>query len=596
MMNESRLGNSAICLVIVLTLYVASSPIYVYGALTGTVSGKVLDEYDEGMRNVEIKVYSSDGAYIRTSHTSSDGSFSLTLEIGRSYTLHFWKEGHARVTKSAALKVYQEEVMLGDIVLLKALRLFYKVLSLVASPGDLLMLPFTVSNIGDETEIVEFSVTEPEDWETRILDQIGEVTKVNLVGGESLDLQLEVVIPETAIGSNDLSLVAAGKTTSTLDFTVLVDTGEVDYRETKIMCTEPWQVVSTGSSAAFSLSVENNFKDDIYLLYIENPSLPNGNWTASFYSGTKNVRSIGIETLENSLLTLLVEVPEEAAPDDYPFRVYASGSYSITSIVLTITVRSVPRKIDLVYPFQSQTALTDQSLSYPIKVVNEGEQTEKIFLGINRTADMLVWDITFSNNELTLDPKGAEWVTLSVKSPGVVEAGIYSMNVTASTEDGELKRVIPIVIEIVADYILEIVDIQPINPQVASGEKIDALITVRNIGQSPVTRVRLDVNSTAISNIYTTPVDILALEPMSSVSYYVSISPEIRLTPGDYLVEVQAESLETQSSVRGFVVSVVSPIPWFWISIAITVIATSLAIIAIERLISKYGIRIQIRK
>ena len=197
---------------------------------------------------------------------------------------------------------------------------------------------------------------------------------------------------------------------------------------------------------------------------------------------------------------------------------------------------------------------------------------------------------------MTLTPRSSEWITLSVKPPGVVEAGTYSINITASTEDGELNATIPIFTEIIANYLLEIMNIQPVNPEVAQGEKIDIIVTVRNMGESPVTRIRLDVNSTAIPNVFTTPVDILALEPMSSVSYYVSISPDIRLTPGDYLIELQAESTETQSSARAFFVSVVSPIPWFWITICITVIATCLAVIAIQRLASKYGIRIRIRR
>ena len=170
------------------------------------------------------------------------------------------------------------------------------------------------------------------------------------------------------------------------------------------------------------------------------------------------------------------------------------------------------------------------------------------------------------------------------------------MNITASTEDGELKMTIPIVTEIVANYLLEIVDIQPISPEVATGERIDVIATARNMGQSPLTRVRLNVTSAAIPNIFTTPVDVLALEPMSSVRYYVSVLPGTNLTPGYYLIEIQANSAETQSNVRAFNVSVVSPIPWFWITIAITIIATSLAIIAIERLITKYGIRFRIRK
>jgi len=591
--------SAVICSLIVLTLHLATSPIFVQGALTGTVSGRVVDENGQGMRSVEIQVYSGE-VYVKTASTSSDGSFNVTLDVGGSYKLYFSKAGYAEVTKTASVSYYQEKIKLGNIVLLKALSLSYYVLSLVANPGDTLMLPFTVSNIGEEAEEVEFLVTKPDGWTTRILDKVGEVTRINLLAGASLNLQLEILIPRTADGENSLSLTAAGKTSSTLDLTVTVGTGGTDSTddstEAKITCAEPWQVVSTGSTVTFELVITNNVDDDVYLLYINNPSLPNENWTVSFYSGTKEIRSIGVERYQSSLVTLLVDIPEDATSADYPFRIYAAGSYSITSLVLAVTVRSVPRGIELVYPFPSRTALIGQELSYPIKVVNEGEQNEKIFLGVNRTSDLMVWDISFSKEELMLPPKGEEWITLNVKSPGIVGAGIYTMNVTASTEDGEVKKVIPIVTEIVAQYILEITDIQPINPQVATGERIDVIVTVRNIGQSPLTRIRLKVNSTGISNIFTTPIDVLALEPLESVRYFVSISPETRLTPGGYLIELQAGSIETESSLRAFVLSVVSPIPWFWIYICLTIIATALAVIVIQRYVSKYGIKFRLRR
>ena len=404
----SHLSNLAICLMVVLVISMGKYSVLVRGELSGTVSGRIIDEYDQGMDNVEIQVYSSDEVLVKNESTSSDGSFSMDLGLGREYVLYFSEEGYAAFTKTILLRS-QEPVDLGDIILLKALRLFYTVLGLVARPGDELVLPFTVSNIGEEAEVVEFSVAKPKGWTMRILDQIGQVSKIYLLTGASLNLRLVVTVPQTSAGDYKLSLSATGKTGSTLDFTVTVDTGEIDYTETSISCSEPWQVASTGSVATFDLMITNNVKDDIYLLYIENPSLPNKNWTTSFYSDIKNVKSVGIEELQRSLITLLVEVPSDAAPNDYSFRVYASGTYSISSMVLTITVRRIPRGIDLVCPFQSKTALTGQGLSYPIKVVNEGEQSEKIFLGINRTPDIMVWDISFSESELTLPPKREEW-------------------------------------------------------------------------------------------------------------------------------------------------------------------------------------------
>jgi len=109
----------------------------------------------------------------------------------------------------------------------------------------------------------------------------------------------------------------------------------------------------------------------------------------------------------------------------------------------------------------------------------------------------MTWDTSFSEYELTLAAQESVWITLDAKPPGIVE----------------------------------ITGVQPINPQVYSGEKIDVIVTVGNLGQSAITKTRLNVDSTAISNIFVIPLDILALEPIASVDFYIRISPNIGLTP-----------------------------------------------------------------
>ena len=104
------------------------------------------------------------------------------------------------------------------------------------------------------------------------------------------------------------------------------------------------------------------------------------------------------------------------------------------------------------------------------------------------------------------------------------------------------------------------------------------------------------MDSTVIPNIIVTPLDILALEPKATASFTVRISPDPNLTPGDYPIEIQAESSETKSSARTIMISVTSPIPWFWISIGIAVIATALVVIAVQRVASKYGVKFAFRR
>jgi len=356
-----------------------------------------------------------------------------------------------------------------------------------------------------------------------------------------------------------------------------------------------WQVTYPGKNLTFNLQIKNlSPYRDYYFIYIDNPPLPE-NWTANFYIQDIKVKSFSIPPQEMIPLTLMIHVPEDAEPKDYRFRVQIEGNYASTSHALTVTVEQPPsirRQISLTTPFPIQSILTGQNASYPIKVKNEGEITERIFLEANMTSEMMYWETYFSQIQLLVDAESGEWVMLTVRPPEIVKPGDYQVNVTASTEDGELMVTLPLTIRVFADYQLEITGFQPINPQVATGESGEITVTVRNKGRSTLSRVRLEVNST-IPNILVTPLAILALEPEETTTFMIRVSPNIDMTEGDYLIHIQAVSDETESSVRSLVVSVVSAIPWFWISIGITVIATALAVIAIMKVISKYGVKVE---
>ena len=128
-------------------LYLSISPIYIHGQAAATVSGRVVDEDGRGIGNVRIEIYSPDGALVKSMETSSDGSFIFQSKVTLARrTFRFSKDGFVNVTKTLMLSE-GETIELGDIVLLKAVRLTTSILGIAASPGDKLTLPFTVSNL-----------------------------------------------------------------------------------------------------------------------------------------------------------------------------------------------------------------------------------------------------------------------------------------------------------------------------------------------------------------------------------------------------------------------------------------------------------------
>ena len=437
----------------------------------------------------------------------------------------------------------------------------------------------------------------PEGWKADFYFQNKRVKEIGIERRQSVSLTLLVEIPEDALpGDYHFTVHAEGEySTSEITLSVTVESLPVKY-EVDIYCPHEWQVTSPGKNLTFNLYLENNCpKRDNYLIYVDNPPLPE-NWTARFLLEDREVKSFSMPPGGKAIITMIVKVPENALPGDYKFRVKVDGNYADATQGLAVTVEEIKREISLFCPFPSKSILAGQSISYPISVTNKGGRSEEVILEVIPTEETLGWDITLSESRLILAPKESRWVLLNVKPPEIVKEKTYIISVNGSTADDKLSSTLKITTKILAIYLLEITGTQPINPQVYSGDKVDIIVTVRNLGESTLTGVRLKVNSTAISNILVTPLDILALEPKATANFNIRVSPDSNLTPGDYYIEIQAESSETKSSVRTIVVSVSSAIPWFWISICITVIATALLVIAIQRVISKYGIKLGIRR
>ena len=471
-----------------------------------------------------------------------------------------------------------------------------------AFPGETISFELSLKNptyIYDSFLVYIDDPQLPENWTASFYFDNRRVRGISVQPRQSVSLVLQLTIPDdTSPGDYRFKVVAEGEysiATQTLIGTVM-SVQPIDDLE--LFSPVDWQVTYPDNNLTFSLRVKNLAPEpDDYLVYVDGP-LPE-NWTANFYSEGKKVKSFSAAREETVSLIVEICVPEGATPGDYRFRVQIDGEYASATKGLTVTVERLPpilRKISLLSPFQFQSILAGQTTYYPIKITNEGQRAEKVFLVVNATSEMMTWDFSFSEDQLTLDSQESVWIRLDVIPPAIVEEGDYTVNVTASTEDGELEPTLQTTTKILGDYHLEVTGIEPINPETSSGGKIDVIVAVRNLGQSPLTSINLNVKSAAISNILVSPLDILALEPMASVNFYLRISPNTNLTPGDYIIEVQAESSETKSGGRSFAVSVVSPIPWFWISICITVIATALAVIFIQRLTSKWGIRVRVRK
>jgi len=573
--------NVAACFLIILTLYVTISPVRVAWAAEATVSGRVVDEDNQGLTDVKVEAYSSVPVFLsRITYTDSDGYFSVPLPIDK-YTFHFSKPGYA--TKSISLDTSLESPNLGDVVLLKALRLSSPVLSRVASPGDKLMLPFTVSNIGEDPEMVEFLVSKPEGWSTRIIDQTGEVTKLNLLTGTSLNLQLEVIIPLTSIGNNNLTLTAAGKTNSTLNFTITVKPSDKSI----ISCQFPGKSTTPGETVRFQVRVKNPFGVEMrFRVAVDSIPL---NWTA--FVKTAGGEAVTEVTLDNSeFVDLIIEVtpPVTARIGEYGILVKAESSDGkvTTSLPLNITLTEAgEEEIQVAAKFLKVTVEAGKVVQCPITIINSGETNRTLLLSVVESPTD--WKVAFKSGTvevsgLYLTAGKSENLVVEVTPPSTANIGSYAVPVQVESEDGVVRIRLELKVTIIGSYALSL-EPSTLLTSATVGGSTTFTARITNKGQTPVTVLRLNVDAPQGWETSVTPAQVESLKPRESSTFTVVVKTPDNTVAGDYLLTLKGLSDQVESDEVQIRVTATAPTSWGLIGIGIAAVMVVALIVVFKK-------------
>lgn len=217
-------------------------------------------------------------------------------------------------------------------------------LSTVANPGEKLLLPFAVSNTGENMETVDFSVSNAGGWATRVLDQNGrEIKNAVIASTTTSTLTLEVTIPVASSGANTITLTATGKTVATLDFLINIE----PTNESIIFCRFPGKWAILGDPVTFQVELRNPFSFETRFV-ISVDSLPSG-WTASIKTADdEHVTEIILGAEESVNLAVEVESSSSATADEnYDFSVKVeSVNHNITESLPLSVVLSEPEAFD----------------------------------------------------------------------------------------------------------------------------------------------------------------------------------------------------------------------------------------------------------
>ncbi len=540
---------------------------------TAIVSGRIVDENNNGMNGVEVDAYTPGNVLIKSTQTSSNGSFSIEVPIADTSSLQFSKDGYAEVTKTVSLKFEGETVNLGDITLSEALKLTSSILSTVTNPGGQITIPFTAGNAGSTPETVAFSVSYPVGWSAIVLDSSGhQVESTSLASNLASNFQLEVNVPLGSAGAQNLSLIAAGATTSTLNFTVNVES----TNESIISCQFPGKSASPGDTIGFQIALMNPFSVEMRFK-VSMDSVP-ANWTASIKnSNGDSVTEILLSAGES--VNLMVQVDSFASAttgQTYGLAVKAeSDDNNVTdSLPITVALTEATNEVTLTASLPEIAITAGNVAGYSVTIVNLGVADRLLFLTIVPPSG---WTAIFKSGSvevttLYLYAGNTSALTIAVTPPSTVSVGSYVIPVQVKSESGVVLDELNLTTTVTGSYDMTL-GLSTYLTTATSGGTATFTATVTNSGYSTLTGVVADITlpESAWSNAVT-PVQVGTLNPKESATFTVVVTTTDTTVSGDYMVTVTGSSDQVSSDSSQVRVTVSTSTSWGIYGVVIAVI------------------------
>jgi len=571
-LNErSRLATLLVVILLVITLM----PITITHADTlGNIHGTVIDENGDPIEDVKISVYLNTGSLDEIEYTNKNGYF--RLDLGGTYTFVFEKEGYVtfekdvQVTQAPTDDPSEDIVKMGKLEMQNTLSLSASVVKRLTTPGNKLTLDFTITNRGSDAEDIVFSVDAPEDWETKILDDIGEIENILLESG-SAKYYLEIMVPETATSIETITLNATGTSTASLNFTITpkVYTDEITLKSTYLSISEELE-----ETISLPLTVSNVGEVDKRItLQSETPS----DWELSFITGSDLVvKTLLLEAGDSEQLTIELETSDGVAIGDYTVLVSAldiNGAV-LDTLELDVNLRESISEIEVISSFSEVTVEAGESVTFPLAVWNQGEADALTIFTVPVIPEN--WDASFISDDLEIasiriGAGESESIELIVDPPNSVASGTYDLVVLIESDDGG-QHTLEFTIEVGGSFEIDL-DLSTLYTSGKIGDTVSFTAKVTNEGQTAITTLFVEADVPDDWEATITPTQVDTLSPRSSSTFTVTVELPSDAEAGDYLVNMQALSDQLESDETDVRITAQASNTWGYIGVGIALVA-----------------------
>ena len=326
----------------------------------------------------------------------------------------------------------------------------------------------------------------------------------------------------------------------------------------------PGLTVKAGDSLDFDLDFTNGSGSG-FSAALSIASIPEG-WTGYFEGGGSEISHVYVKSGDNdAAATFCVTVPAEAEQGTYTISLRAAGGGFSSTLTLTLTVdQEEAGGSALTTEYAEQEGAAGTSFTFSTTIQNNTSKEQNYSFSSNAPAG---WTVTFMPSgettqvaAVTVDARGSQAMDVTVTPPNGVEAGTYTIPISAISASETLSGELTVVIT--GTYALDLSTPSGRLSFDANASKQTSLtISLTNSGNVDLQNINLTSSAPDGWTVEFAESSVDVLEAGATREVTVYVTPSEDAISGDYALMLTATGSETSDSAE-FRVSVKTETVW----------------------------------
>lgn len=332
--------------------------------------------------------------------------------------------------------------------------------------------------------------------------------------------------------------------------------------------------VGAGDGLTFNLDFQNDSGAG-GAVSLSFSSLPEG-WTGYFEGGGSEISGVYLKTgLSEDLVVLHLTVPADATQGDYSVSLQAVGDTMASSLTMRFTVDEEElggSALSTEYAEQEGASGTSFTFSTTVQNNTASEQTYSF-----TSSAPSGWLVTFkpSGEEtqvaaVTVDARGSQAMEITVTPPSTVEAGEYTIPISAVSASETLSQDLTVVIT--GSYELELsTQGGLLSFDAVANQTSSVSLTLTNNGNVDLQNITLSSDAPDGWTVEFSESTVSVLEAGASCELTARVTPAEDALSGDYVMTLNAENSEAEDSAE-FRVTVKTETLWGVVGVLLIVV------------------------